>query len=352
MGSPYMPAGGYVSDYLAFWAIWLLVVGATVLFLRRTRGRRGAVRLVAGNLLVLACIAWTAAVAAETYLRWFYDTTDQYGLMLTNRAWFMRHIHENNAGVRDVDFVPEKRPGTVRVACVGDSFTMGWGVDDPANAFPQRIGAVLAARAPGHFEVRNYGIPGLTTREEIQPIEDLARAGGTDHVILGYCLNDPDDLLPPDRWFDREAAPGIPWMKQTRSFLADYLWFHLRLAKDPRVRDFFSYEKEAYDDPKIWAVQCDQFRRIAATCRAASIRLDVIVFPFFQVWGEDYPFATCHDRVVAAWKALGVDAIDLRDCYRGIPGADLVVNRFDAHPNERAHEIAARTILARVFGVR
>ena len=78
------PAAGYLSDYLAFWAIWLAIVGATVFFFRRTRGRPGRLRLVAGNLLVLLSLLWTAVVAAETYLRYIYDATDSYALMLTN----------------------------------------------------------------------------------------------------------------------------------------------------------------------------------------------------------------------------------------------------------------------------
>ena len=82
------------------------------------------------------------------------------------------------------------------------------------------------------------------------------------------------------------------------------------------------------------------------------MRLDVVVFPFFSQWGDGYPFDGCHDRVAEAWKDLGVAVVDLRDAYRGIPASDLVVNRFDAHPNERAHEIAAKAILERAFGVR
>jgi hypothetical protein len=64
------PAGGYVSDYVAFWVIWLAIVGGTVVFFRATRGRGGRARLVAGNVCVLASILWTAVVLAETYLRY------------------------------------------------------------------------------------------------------------------------------------------------------------------------------------------------------------------------------------------------------------------------------------------
>ena len=38
--------------------------------------------------------------------------------------------------------------------------------------------------------------------------------------------------------------------------------------------------------------------------------------------------------------------LDLLPAYRAHRDEDLVVNRFDAHPNERAHAIAAKEILA------
>jgi hypothetical protein len=347
-----MPAGGYVSDYLAFWAIWLAILAGTWAFFRLTRGRKGRMRLVAGNLLVLAALLWTVVVLAETYLRYVYDATDSYGLMMTNRAWFIRHVKENSDGVRDVEFTKGRQPGVVKIACVGDSFTMGWGVDDPADAFPQRIGAALQRKFPGRFQVRNYGIPGFATSHELQKIEVLAQEGDIDHVILGYCLNDPDDLLPPDRWFIREDQPKIPWIKPTRSFVLDFLWFRLKLANDPHVRGYFDWEKEAYDDPRIFGEQCERFAQIAQVCRAAQMRLDVVTFPMFSDWGEPYRYDTAHDKLAAAWAKLGVNDIDLREAYRGVPKEELVVNRFDGHPNARAQEIAAWTILDRLFGVR
>jgi hypothetical protein len=354
MAPPDCPAGGYVGDYVSFWAIWLALILGAWWFFRATRGRTGKARLVVGNLLVLFALAWTAVVVAETYLRYVYDGTDQYGLTMTNRAWFGRHVlgHLNSSGYRDREFAAVKPPGVVRVACVGDSFTMGWGVRDLDDLYPRKIGAALDARFPGKFEVLNVSAPGLSTTDENDMIEATAKDGAFDRVVLGYCLNDPDNFLPAGRAFDRESAPRLPLIPQSWSFLADFLWFHVRLRADPKVRGYFDWEKEAYEDPRIWDQQCAQFRRMKDFCDAAKIRLDVVVFPFFAQWGEKYEFDSCHERVAQAWKRLGVDVVDLREAYRGIPASELVVGRFDGHPNERAHAIAARVILDRVFDVR
>jgi len=348
------PPQGYVADYVSFWAIWVVLLLAAWIFFFRLRGRAGAMRLVVGNLLVFLSALWTIVLGAETYLRFIYDRTDQYGLTMTNRAWFGRHCLLNSHGFRDREFATEKAKGVSRVGFLGDSFAFGWGIENVDDAFPGLVRSALDARSPGRYEVLDLGEPGFSTTDEANMLDNLAPSMSFDHVVLQYCLNDPDNFIPAAHTFDRETAPRLPWFRQTWSFVADYLWFHLRLRADPRVKGYFEWEKEAYEDPGIWGLQTRQFQRIVDRCRASSIRLDVAVLPFFQKWNSDgtYEFDFCHDQVAAAWKKLGVDVIDLRDAYRGIPGSELVVNRFDAHPNARVHAIAAKVILDRAFDVR
>lgn len=345
-------AGGYTQDFLRFWASWLVLVVVTVLFVRATRRRPGKPslgRLLAGNALVFASLLWTAVCLGETYLRYVYDRTDSYGLTLTNMSWFRRHMLINQDGFRDKQFDRPPPPGADLVACVGDSFTQGWGIDDPADCWPQRLGAALEATAPGKFEVRNYGIVGLSTGDQIGLVRKLCRTGGVRRIVLGYCLNDADDLAPKGRGFDRNDAPPVPFLDRTTSFVADFLWFRLKLRGDPRVRGYFDWVGEQYADEAIMARHTGQFREMRRETLAGGVRLDVVVFPMFSQWGPSYRFDACHDTVAAAWRSVGIDVLDLREAYRGIPGEELVVNRLDGHPNERAHAIAAETIRARLF---
>jgi hypothetical protein len=60
--------------------------------------------------------------------------------------------------------------------------------------------------------------------------------------------------------------------------------------------------------------------------------------------GSGYPFLNAHRQIVAWCDAAGVEVLDLEPVFRERAGDDLTVNRFDAHPNEKAHRIAADAI--------
>ena len=46
----------------------------------------------------------------------------------------------------------------VRVACIGNSITIGYGLHNPNNAYPQQLGRLLGNR----YDVRNFGVSGRT----------------------------------------------------------------------------------------------------------------------------------------------------------------------------------------------
>jgi lysophospholipase L1-like esterase len=97
----------------------------------------------------------------------------------------------------------------LRVVCLGDSFTFGWGVED-ADTYPVQLEAgleeLLGARAAadtGHSgprrsavaaEVLNVGLPGYNTWQEHRLYEKLVRPMAPDVVVLGWYLNDLDPL--------------------------------------------------------------------------------------------------------------------------------------------------------------
>src|SRR6185503_5391297 len=108
----------------------------------------------------------------------------------------------NKEGLRDREHVVEKPKGVLRVACLGDSVTLGWGIP-PESAYPQQLQDRLDARGLD-AEVLNIALGGWTTRQELIAYRRIARRYHPDQVILGICLNDipemQNNLSRPPRW--------------------------------------------------------------------------------------------------------------------------------------------------------
>jgi hypothetical protein len=347
-----MPDTGFITDYLVFWYVLVSVLALTVIWVRHAR-RAGAtlMRVVVGNALVLATLLSATALAGETWFRYVYDETDSYGLTMTNWAWFHRHFEVNSWGMRDREWQREKAEGVERIGFVGDSFAAGYGVPDTDDRFPDRVGRILADRGTDAAEVWNAGGIGWSTGDELGWLRDVQPTAHFDRVVLAYCLNDSDDLLTADERLDRRTVPRMTALNPWQSFLFDFLWFRVRMASDDRVDGYFDWVTRAYDDEELWRKQAERIGELGAFCAEEGIALDVVVFPLFNSWGEGYPFDRAHDHVVTAFEAAGARVLDLRPIYAGLSSEELVVNRFDAHPNERAHGLAADAIVETFFPV-
>jgi len=349
----YMPPTGFVADYLVFWYVALSLAALTVIWIRRAR-REGATtfRVAVGNGLVLLTLLSGVALAGETWFRYGYDETDSYGLTMTNWAWFGRHFSRksmNSWGMRDREWRMDKAPGVERIGFVGDSFAAGYGVADAADRFPDRVRRTLGVRHPGRHDVWNASVVGWSTADELGWLQDVQSTAHFDRVVLAYCLNDSDDLLTAAERLDRASVPRMTAVNPWQSFLFDFLWFRTRMASDTRVDGYFDWVTRAYEDEEIWDAQERRIAELGAYCKKAGIALDVVVFPLFNSWGDGYPFDRAHDRVAEAFEAAGARVLDLRPTYAGIDSSELVVNRYDAHPNERAHGLAADAIVERFF---
>jgi hypothetical protein len=142
----------------------------------------------------------------------------------TNRE-FDTHFRINSAGLRD----EEEALVAPDVIFLGDSYTMGWGVEQD-EAFPQRV-----ARATG-LKTLNTGITSYGTVRETLVFEKLDRSN-LKFVVLQYGENDYAEneffarhgkLRPGDKKrFDRLARKAA---RNTRYFPFKYIYSVLRIS--------------------------------------------------------------------------------------------------------------------------
>ena len=332
---------GYPMDYAWWWIVLASLVVHAWCFFRLTKDRAGHVfRLIAGNALVVVCLLWFAGLIGESYFRFFDMDTHSYGVSLSSKRWYKMHVRFNDLGHRDGPHAESKPDHVRRIAFVGDSFTFGWGIDRPQDRFTDLIRARFDERDPAAVEVFNAAKDGWETGDEMEEIGRLIDRYAVDEIVLCYCLNDIHDVLPAEMGFLLLYPRDGHLLNTDGSYLLNHLYHRWVAHRSAEVLSYFDRLAAGYDDHASWGLQKIRFDWIINRCRRSGVILRVAILPFAgaEVTGP----ATA--KVAAHFRAAGAEVLDLAGSVSGQPPGTLVVNRYDHHPNERAHRIYADAI--------
>lgn len=280
----------------------------------------------------------------------------------------------NRFGIRDRDDLTLAKPANCkRVVCLGDSFTLGWGVRQDHN-WPVLIETELRRLDPT-VQVINCGGAGSAYADEYElALRHRHGRFAPDVVLVTLCLNDllvtngklchyrtealPLADVPPAerRWWmgsqlladlvRRFAAahaldldPGRDWVRELMALPADHLWYRNK-GESPDCYWVRGTPQRALQGIHQW---CTEHHATAA----------VVVWPFLQSLdpGAFYPFTGIHEQVRAfcaeeSRRGSPLPFLDLLPVLQGHRTADLWVSPADMHPNELAQQIVAAPLAA------
>jgi lysophospholipase L1-like esterase len=333
--------------YVVIALAWIALLAMLAVFLWR-RAWRASSRVGRG-LMRGSVLLWSLAltlVAAETAFCAWYDGTDSFSQSNVSQRWFGRHVQVNPQGYRDRHSFTLAPPAKVRrISLLGDSFTLGHGIESADDRFGDILQQKCESAAPGRVEVYNFGKLGMTTQDHLLQLEAFARQEyRTDLVVLVYTLNDIEDLMPQARTMYAElksAAPNSFLLRDT--FLPNFLYLRWQVFSRPDVRNYFSWIGDAYRGA-TWERQQQRFDEMRRICDASGCRLWVVLFPLVHNLDGPNPLADAHQAVVDYWQRNHVPFLDLTETMHSHAGESLVVSRIDAHPNERAQQLAAEAM--------
>jgi HEAT repeat protein/lysophospholipase L1-like esterase len=213
----------------------------------------------------------------------------------------------NADGVRDRAHPVEKLEDSWRVVFLGDSVTMGAGIE-PKDAYPQQLESRLKSQGRA-IEVFNVALWGWSTRQQRIAYERLARKYRPDQVVLGICLNDvaelQNNLARPPRW--------ISTLHQESALVR-------RLVNAPG-REIRSVEQlfEQGDSKTVregWRRFFDEVRALRAEVVRDGATLAMLVFPFrFQIQ-DGAPPPLAQQEIEAFCRAEGLRCLDLLPAIR------------------------------------
>ena len=303
-------------------------------------------KLLVGNLLVLLFLASLMGLVGEIYFRFFRDTTDSFALTKTSKRWFDRHYHVNRMGFRDDCEYSEKRPeGKRRITLVGDSFTAGHGIRNVADRFANRLRATHT-----DWEIQVLAEPGKDTGMEL---ELLRKLGSEDYefdtVVLVYCLNDIGDatreLIEPNEKLTERFKQNPPGFLVRNSYLFNTLYYRLQMRTVPELSGYFSYQHDAYSG-RAWEIQKLRLTAMRDIVHGRGGEFCVVTFPYLHLIGGNYEFRDVHRNLDDFWHGIEVRHLDLLPVLESHTPQKLMVNSFDAHPNEFAHSVVSTALSA------
>ena len=304
-------------------------------------------KVIVGRALLLVMAAAVAAVAVELTMRWFLPAEEA----VSEDPFFDRS---------PVVYLPEPErfhpwqgggEEPVRVAVIGDSITLGSGVQ-PDDSYGRRLERLLNMNAgvrPAH--VLPFAKSGTSTTMQLGFLEQ-ALTWGADVVVLGVSLNDAED-------WDAEAElkawradmmPRVPagWVASILRSSHLLSWAYRKVEDIRCNRGFVQYHENLYADTYSgWLGMQDALKKFAARCAGSEVAFVVIVFPHLAVDldRDRYVFGFVHEKIVRAATDAGADCLDLFDVFEGRSPIRLqAIPKLDAHPSEIGHRIAAEAL--------
>jgi len=240
----------------------------------------------------------------------------------------------NRWGMRDQDYEQVPPPGSIRIAVLGASSVMGWGVGDGETfeaLLEGQFNDERTAASPARFEILNCGVPGY------QPLQQLVAA-------------DKALRFRPNALFYIATGREVT---RASDYLAEVVRKEVRIPYEPLAaivaragltKDMDEATALKHLGPYRGELLAWTYGRIVETVRASGA---VPVFVFLpQVRGGSWQEETPETLTIA--RAAGFTVIDLSDIYEGQDIETIRLAEWDDHPNAKGHRLVADRLFAAI----
>jgi hypothetical protein len=247
------------------------------------------------------------------------------------------------------------RPGVVRVAVIGDSFTEGMGVKEE-DTYARVLHRLLNTGAEsGHWEVFNCGRRGYDF-PALHDLFETVLSLQPDVVIYGMVLNDTvrseafqarqaylnDWILDRGRMVrDEDEGRLRPLDLRLSAFVRD------RVESYRVGRDSTRWYRDMYGEPNRegWERTQAYLRAMNGEAQARGGRFLVASWPLLVGLQGRYPFADVSETIGRFCLSAGIARHDLLSALYGRADQSLWVHPVDHHPNETAHRLAGESLV-------
>lgn len=286
----------------------------------------------------------------EAYFRYRYNESDGLGFLQVDKRWHARYDVFNNYFYRDRNFEPDKKEGVTRIGVMGDSITQGAGIKNPKNRFSDILERKLKDSGK-NSEVYNLGRSGLDTVGEVEEYEKV-RHLKFNILVWEYYINDvqPENSTG-SSVLDKNSKRGqIVTFLSNKSFFFDYVYWRLSSRYQKTIQELRTADVAQYHNEPVLAKHKEDISNFIKSLKTDNTKIVVVFFPSLYLLSSDYPARDIHYMMIDYFKQNEVDAtIDLLPDLIERDKKTLIASRFDTHPNEFVHDLAAQRIFEKVL---
>jgi hypothetical protein len=258
-----------------------------------------------------------------------------------DRNLFGQPFLTNAFGMHDDPISLEKPKGTLRIAVLGSSMDMGWGVryqETYMNKLEQwldKYGERHQLRNPMRFQVLNFAVAAYSPMQRLDVLRRKVMAFQPDLVI--YSATTLDLRLMEIHICDmlrKRVDLKYDFISQAKG-LAGVDAEDVRLDRDGDLQNKDRLKKKLR--PYYWWLYDVTLAAVAADCRSAGVPVAMVIIP--RVGRADVPAARAEPvaRLKALARRQGMSVFDLSDTFDLIDPAKLEIAAWDDHPNVVGH---------------
>jgi lysophospholipase L1-like esterase len=244
-------------------------------------------------------------------------------------------VRTNSLGLRSPEIGEKAGDGTARIAFVGDSIALGWGVAEQ-QTFAHRV--IAALRAAGYkVDGFNLGVGNYNTLQELALFREVGAPLKPDIIVLSYFINDAEPMpdYPASVWLDEHSAAWVVFRYRLDSLFRQF----------GEAPDWKHYYRALYDpNADGWKRTKTALAGFADTARELGAELVVFNIPELREL-KPYPFPDITTAVRKVVEQQGVSFVDLLPTVEDLEPSSLWVTVPDPHPNSKAASAFAKRMI-------
>ncbi|HSX18631.1 MAG TPA: hypothetical protein VLE91_00695, partial [Candidatus Saccharimonadales bacterium] len=165
-----------------------------------------------------------------------------------------------------------------------------------------------------------------------------------DILVWEYFINDvqPENSSGTPILIKNSTRGKIVTFLSGKSFFFDYVYWRLSSRYEKTIQELRTADLDQYHNPEVLAAHEQRITTFVKSLKADNTKIVVIFFPSIYLLAPDYSAKAEHYMMVDYFKQQGVDAeVDLLPDLINQDKRKLMASRFDTHPNEIVHKLAA-----------